>query len=779
MSDEESTKLNLCIAFILEQLKLHNQRCNNNAFFLGINGVQGIGKTYLVSSIARTLENSPYEIPTVVLSIDDFYLSHEDQRRLAASHPDNPLVQHRGQPSTHDLDLAISTLSSLRANCETIIPSYDKSAFNGQGDRVQHSQWSKVNVEQEQPIRLMIVEGWCLAFRSLDDNRLKSKWEMAVQARNQGEGYLGRLGHSPLEDIEFLNEALKGYDAVTDQLDALIHLDAEDSQYVYDWRQEQEAALRRDRGSGMTDEQMLTSHFTSKSLSFLGHFLFSPGLSRAVIYRRELWSSVRPFPKMLAHIAVLSLQHAIDSIATTLNDVSVQMRNALARSRTVLNCNVEARSSEDSFNHPTYFLDGQEKIGNFRMVEREASHPAVLPRDDRQNLFRLCIESVSDPERYLSMWFKGAPSHEIGRENVKQFFCWSFLNKSTYGLLDDSELEDYADQLERTLGRKLPQGRGNATSMNLTLDPVHMLPRPLIWYLFHRVSLKRSLTVFPPRPLTLLTSHTTPARTLSYWHRRHTSNNRVPVLFIHGIGIGLWTYAPFLAQLTSSEDDQADGDVGVIAIEIMPVSFRITHAALTKEEMKDEILQIVRSQGWTKFCLAAHSYGSVVATHLLQDSVSSSMIEATLLVDPVSILLHLPEVAYNFTCRQPVEANEHQLYYFASMDMGVAHTLSRRFFWQENIIWKHELEGRKVTVVLCGRDLITNTQAVGQYLAGDEASSWKYREWEGSGLELIWFDKFDHSQVFENKRDYGRLVKVLQQYTLVSRSSSESELDGR
>lgn len=99
------------------------------------------------------------------------------------------------------------------------------------------------------------------------------------------------------------------------------------------------------------------------------------------------------------------------------------------------------------------------------------------------------MDSVSDPEHYLSMWFKGAPSSDIRRENVKEFFCWSFLNKGNYGLLDDSELEDYADQLERILGRELPPGRGSATSLRLTLDRVQMLPRPLVWYL---VSLRRT-----------------------------------------------------------------------------------------------------------------------------------------------------------------------------------------------------------------------------------------------------------------------------------------------
>ncbi|KAL9584570.1 MAG: hypothetical protein Q9212_002033 [Teloschistes hypoglaucus] len=272
MADGENRKLEICISFIQEQLKIHNQRCSDDVIeplFLGMNGVQGIGKTYLVSSIARNFRQA--NIATIVLSIDDFYLSNADQTRLATTHPDNPLIQHRGQPSTHDLDLATSTLASLRAGRETSIPSYDKSAFDGKGDRVPQSQWVKVNEKEHQQVRLVILEGWCLGFRSLNDSSLRTAWEKAaVEARFKSTGYFGRLGHNRLEDVRYLNEALKGYDVVTNQLDALIHLDAEDLQYVYAWRLEQEATLRREKGCGMTDEEVtrfVDGYFPSYELS--------------------------------------------------------------------------------------------------------------------------------------------------------------------------------------------------------------------------------------------------------------------------------------------------------------------------------------------------------------------------------------------------------------------------------------------------------------------------------------------------------------------------------
>jgi hypothetical protein len=103
---------------------------------------------------------------------------------------------------------------------------------------------------------------------------------------------------------------------------------------------------------------------------------------------------------------------------------------------------------------------------------------------------------------------------------------------------------------------------------------------------FHRTSLLKFPTIFPFRPLSLLSPYRSPAKTLTYWHRPHTSKTRLPILFIHGIGIGLYPYVNFLAELNvDSKTDRSDGELGIIAVEIMPVSLRITGEALRKEKM--------------------------------------------------------------------------------------------------------------------------------------------------------------------------------------------------
>jgi D-glycerate 3-kinase len=87
----------ICIPFILERLRQHAAAASRRPFMVGLNGVQGAGKTTLVEALANALRKDE-GIKTLVVSIDDFYLKREDQIRLATLHPDNALVQVRGQP---------------------------------------------------------------------------------------------------------------------------------------------------------------------------------------------------------------------------------------------------------------------------------------------------------------------------------------------------------------------------------------------------------------------------------------------------------------------------------------------------------------------------------------------------------------------------------------------------------------------------------------------------------------------------------------------------------
>jgi hypothetical protein len=113
------------------------------------------------------------------------------------------------------------------------------------------------------------------------------------------------------------------------------------------------------------------------------------------------------------------------------------------------------------------------------------------------------------------------------------------------------------------------------------------------------------------------------------------------------------------------------------------------------------------------------------------------------------------------------------VWYFGSKDMGVAHTLSRQFFWSENILWKEDLIERHATVFLGEKDSIINAPLVRAYLqagVGEEQQNSKNtgrrneaREANPAAekiaslpglvddgrLNVVWCADLDHGQIFD------------------------------
>jgi len=456
-------------------------------------------------------------------------------------------------------------------------------------------------------------------------------------------------------------------------------------------------------------------------------------------------------------------------------------------------------------------------------LQREALHPPPRTKEERKRLFDKVRSEIHDPKKFLSGWFRGAELDDIGRDDLKVFLDWAFWEGRAGGDHDE-DLEEYTLKVEKMMGRPFKPGKGKAKSLRLTIDPIEMEWRSLLWYAIillvdtashvrmllygHKYywTTATSINIFPPRPLAIATATArSPAKTTSYWLRPHTSKTRLPVVYLHGIGVGLHPHVEFLHELdealNAGSDKKADGRVGVLSVETMQISTRLTHPILTRDEFAKQLTTVLDTHGFKRFVMVSHSYGSVLSTHILTNDALASRVAGTLLVDPVTVLLHMPDVAYNFTIRQPRHANEWQLWYFASKDPGTSHTLGRHFFWSENILWRDRImhlvkdKGMRMTASLASHDLIVDTAAVGQYLmeaevpdpvlVTDETSQqprmeleskheggsegkmeeWKKREWKGKGLEVMWWQGLDHAQVFDEKASRKKLIDVLVEYS--------------
>lgn len=198
-----------------------------SGFLFGINGPQGCGKTTLTKALCEMFAAKGKK--AITISIDDFYLTRSEQKRLAAEHPNNPYLQQRGYPGTHDIELGARTLRSLKhADMSVTIPRYDKSAHQGQGDRAPESEWTHVDGAPD----VVFVEGWMLGYTPVEKKKL------------------------PNEHIAEINRQLEGYEAWHKQLDAFLQLAPEDYRYVLDWRVEAEQKMRASGKPGMSDPEI-------------------------------------------------------------------------------------------------------------------------------------------------------------------------------------------------------------------------------------------------------------------------------------------------------------------------------------------------------------------------------------------------------------------------------------------------------------------------------------------------------------------------------------------
>lgn len=191
---------------------------------IGLSAPQGAGKTTLTQYLVQKLQQNGYRAAS--LSIDDFYLTREEQVKLAKQFSDNPYLQQRGYPGTHDLNLGTRTLESLKEGKSIPLPRYDKSAHQGRGDRCAESTWPT----SAPGLDVVFLEGWMLGFQKADG----------------------------LADphLRVINEFLPAYKAWTDQLKAFIWLEPEEARYVLEWRVEAEERMKAEGRPGMSRSEI-------------------------------------------------------------------------------------------------------------------------------------------------------------------------------------------------------------------------------------------------------------------------------------------------------------------------------------------------------------------------------------------------------------------------------------------------------------------------------------------------------------------------------------------
>ena len=195
---------------------------------VGIAGSQGSGKSTLAKLLATVLERV-YEKNSLVLSVDDFYLTREERRALGRDV--HPMLSTRGAPGTHDIALMQSVIDDLKTGKNTEVPHFDKAEDDRGG-------FTPV-VSQE--LSLLIIEGWCWGAMPAEGDEL----DHPVNALEQEDDEDGRWRRYVDRQL-----AYGGYQEVFAEAHTCLFLSVPNMEAVVRWRWQQEQRLAEARSDG-------------------------------------------------------------------------------------------------------------------------------------------------------------------------------------------------------------------------------------------------------------------------------------------------------------------------------------------------------------------------------------------------------------------------------------------------------------------------------------------------------------------------------------------------
>ncbi|CAK5275613.1 unnamed protein product [Mycena citricolor] len=310
----------------------------------------------------------------------------------------------------------------------------------------------------------------------------------------------------------------------------------------------------------------------------------------------------------------------------------------------------------------------------------------------------------------LRTWFGRVPWSHVRKLQVQQWVYWSIFNKDLppereMPAAHRAVLDDTLQLLEMRLGMKIPDGSNPAASpMRLTIDRVEVCGRPFFFYVIVGL-INRYLSFWYGRYWKLRRGNYNGLEYLLYVPEGWTVDaGPSPIVFLHGLGLGLLQYYPMTKKLYRGFSDRP------LLIPIQPhISQDIFHPQylnpLCRQDFADLLAGLVDALGWvdrdpddlckeasptTGVTMLSHSNGSYPHAWCLKQH--PEIVSRSCFVDPVVFGSWEGDVCYRFLYRSATTGFELFIRYFVGTELGVSNLLRRNFDWSSNSLWAEEIQ---------------------------------------------------------------------------------------
>mmetsp|Transcript_24498 Transcript_24498/g.56444 ORF Transcript_24498/g.56444 Transcript_24498/m.56444 type:complete len:691 (+) Transcript_24498:96-2168(+) len=405
----------------------------------------------------------------------------------------------------------------------------------------------------------------------------------------------------------------------------------------------------------------------------------------------------------------------------------------------------------------------------------------------------------------LAGWFHGRDvdvddlESWLRRGNVEEWIAHYWFRGATVQELkarpkSSAELNNLVDYVLQWAGlTELEGGRNpNIRCHLLYTDPLPVAHRPLLVY----VMTSLACPMMYDQVMTFMGFRRERVGGLIYYHRPRKSSiatstdlagpNRVPMVYVHGLGVALLPYLLFIHRLSK----RYSGDLFVPVLPFL--AMQCMEIVPSAREVVAQMQDMLAAGGHRAAHFAGHSFGCVVIGWMMKMSPSSILY--TTLMEPASFLMFKCDIMTRLFHKPTNTAYEHLIRYFAFRELFTVNLLARNSFWEIMTVWPEDIVTAAV-VELGGGDHIVDSHYVKRLLdhermARKEGARMSPRKslrqrnalvatgssedlgctttetsLGGDSIDILWCEEHFHGQILFNKKStdklFSRMLKMV------------------
>ena len=214
----------------------------------------------------------------------------------------------------------------------------------------------------------------------------------------------------------------------------------------------------------------------------------------------------------------------------------------------------------------------------------------------------------------------------------------------------------------------------------MTLDPVKIYHKPLAHYTLIQVINYSAIFLYSNLGFQRLCS----IKGFPVFYRKGSSSASPPLVFFHGLGIGLPSYLPFISDLVINQPDRTcillfSFFYLVVLFEMPSISMQLDDNHVLPKEYSTHVSECLEGLGLSKCVFAGHSIGTACVRWM--DLFYPELVLGRVFIDPICFSLWTHHIAHNALYRNPKTLNECFIKYVGMSEAGIATFLHRYFVW--------------------------------------------------------------------------------------------------